>query len=295
MGANGYVWWYLDALSADGTRGLTVIAFIGSVFSPYYALARARGRGDPEHHVCFNVALYNPRRWAMTERGRGALVRDASHLAIGASGLDWDGTTLTVTIDETTFPVPRRVRGTVTVRPCGLNPQAFAIDAQGRHLWRPIAPRCDVEVALSSPDLAWTGTGYFDTNAGVEPLEDAFRDWTWSRFDMGEGARIFYDTTLRDGSHRSLSLSVVDGVATPAAPLAHAPMPPTFWRMPRSAPGTPQLLRTLEDAPFYSRSALRSRIDGQEALGVNESIALPRLTAPLVRAMLPFKMPRRPG
>ena len=44
---DGYVWWYVDALSDDGRHGLTLIAFIGSVFSPYYALARRRGAGDP--------------------------------------------------------------------------------------------------------------------------------------------------------------------------------------------------------------------------------------------------------
>ena len=38
----GYAWWYVDALSDDGQHGLTIIAFIGSVFSPYYAWARAR-------------------------------------------------------------------------------------------------------------------------------------------------------------------------------------------------------------------------------------------------------------
>src|SRR3954447_922122 len=46
----GYAWWYLDALSDDGRHGLTVIAFVGSVFSPYYALARRRGAGDPHDH-----------------------------------------------------------------------------------------------------------------------------------------------------------------------------------------------------------------------------------------------------
>jgi len=39
----GYAWWYVDALSADGRFGLSIIAFVGSVFSPYYALARRRG------------------------------------------------------------------------------------------------------------------------------------------------------------------------------------------------------------------------------------------------------------
>jgi hypothetical protein len=36
-GDGGYIWWYVDALSDDGVHGLTMIAFIGSVFSPYYA------------------------------------------------------------------------------------------------------------------------------------------------------------------------------------------------------------------------------------------------------------------
>ena len=36
----GYLWWYIDAISDDGQYGLTIIAFVGSVFSPYYALAR---------------------------------------------------------------------------------------------------------------------------------------------------------------------------------------------------------------------------------------------------------------
>ena len=40
---NGYAWWYVDALSDDGENGITIIAFIGSVFSPYYAFARRRG------------------------------------------------------------------------------------------------------------------------------------------------------------------------------------------------------------------------------------------------------------
>ncbi len=36
----GYAWWYVDGISADGEDAITVIAFVGSVFSPYYAAAR---------------------------------------------------------------------------------------------------------------------------------------------------------------------------------------------------------------------------------------------------------------
>ena len=51
----GYAWWYVDAFSDDGRFGLTIIAFVGSVFSPYYAW---RGRRDPLDHCAINVALY---------------------------------------------------------------------------------------------------------------------------------------------------------------------------------------------------------------------------------------------
>jgi carotenoid 1,2-hydratase len=44
----GYSWWYVDAISDDGQHGLTIIAFLGSVFSPYY---KRSGRGDPLNHA----------------------------------------------------------------------------------------------------------------------------------------------------------------------------------------------------------------------------------------------------
>ena len=37
--SNGYGWWYMDGLSDDGTKAVSVIAFIGSVFSPWYSLS----------------------------------------------------------------------------------------------------------------------------------------------------------------------------------------------------------------------------------------------------------------
>jgi hypothetical protein len=52
----GYAWWYVDALSDDGHHGLTIIAMIGSVFSPYYARQRRRGKADPLNHCGLNVA-----------------------------------------------------------------------------------------------------------------------------------------------------------------------------------------------------------------------------------------------
>jgi carotenoid 1,2-hydratase len=298
VGRGGYAWWYVDALSADGAHGLTIIAFIGSVFSPYYAVSRAWGAGDPSNHVAMNVALYGkPARWAMTERGAASLDRGADHIAIGASGMRWDGAKLVIDVNERTAPMPRRLRGTVTVTPRALTDQAFELDARGRHRWQPLAPLCDVAVAFDSPGMAWRGTGYFDTNDGDEPLEDAFRSWTWSRFDMADHARIVYDVVERDGLARGLSLRVgASGAIETAATLAATPLPKGLWGVERSAPAdagaTPELLGTFEDAPFYTRSKIRSRIDGVEATGVNESLTLARLRAPWVRTLLPFRMPR---
>jgi carotenoid 1,2-hydratase len=176
----GYVWWYLDAISDDGRHGLTLIAFIGSVFSPYYALS---GWADPLNHCAMNVALYGPNdnRWAMTERRRSALDRTRSHLSIGPSTLVWDGDALTATIDEVTAPLPSRLRGTIRLYPDAIFDTPFELDAAGRHVWRPIAPRARVEVSMTEPGLSWSGNGYFDTNAGSEPLQDAFSTWNWSR------------------------------------------------------------------------------------------------------------------
>ena len=79
----------------------------------------------------------------------------------------------------------------------------------------------------------------------------------------------------------------------------YQPLPKTGWRIPRAVPcepsGKPVLLRTLENAPFYARSAVRARIDGAEATGVHETLSLNRLVSPEVRFMVPFRMPRRAG
>jgi carotenoid 1,2-hydratase len=50
--------------------------------------------------------------------------------------------------------------------------------------------------------------------------------------------------------------------------------------------------RTLEDTPFYARSVLQTRLLGQDAIAVHESLSLDRFRNPIVQAMLPFRMPR---
>jgi carotenoid 1,2-hydratase len=301
----GYVWWYMDALSDCGRYGLTVIFFIGSVFSPYYALARRRGRGDPRAHCAVNVVLTGPGadRWCMTERGSSQLAASARRLHVGPSLLSWDGRAVTLEIEEMAVPLPRRVRGQVRLEPAGLTGFRPTLDAHGRHRWWPIAPVSRVTVAFDRPGLSWSGPGYFDSNDGDEPLEAGFRDWDWCRAPLpgpdGEEAAILYNVNRRDGSRDAIAVRIGrDGTATRFEPPPPAPLAPCrWWRMPRGTRcepgGEARVLETLVDAPFYARSVVGTRLLGRDVRAMHENVSLDRFALPAVQAMLPFRMPRR--
>ena len=240
-----------------------------------------------------NVALYGkPARWAMTERGRGALARDATTLAIGPSAMRWDGDAAHDRDRRDYGPLPKTLRGEVGRAPTRADQSRLRARCGGAHRWRPLAPLCDVEVRFEAPALAWRGTGYFDTERRRRAARSRLRSWTWTRFDAGECARIFYDVVQADGVKRGLALEVADGKITPTAEAVYQDVARTGWGIARAVPcelgGTPTLVRTLENAPFYARSAIRARIDGVERDGVHETLSLSRLVNPAVRFMVPF-------
>ncbi len=276
-----------------------MIAFVGSVFSPYYALARRRGAADPCHHLAINVALYGPRgAWAMTERGRSALSRDRDRFEVGPSRLAFGGDGLTLDLDEVAVPIPRRIRGRVRVHPEFLNGRSFVLDPSGRHLWRPIAPVARIEVEMDKPSLRWRGSAYIDHNRGSEPLEAGFSSWTWTRLSHAAGTDVGYATRPRGGPPEGFSVAFDrrGGLVVDEAPPA-VPLPPTLWRVGREAlsedAAATRLVRTLEDTPFYARSQVAARLFGRTAEGLHESLDLDRFSSPVVQAMLPFRMPRR--
>ena len=47
------------------------------------------------------------------------------------------------------------------------------------------------------------------------------------------------------------------------------------------------------DAPFYSRSAVKTQLDGVETVGVHEALDLKRFRSPLLKPMLAVRVPRR--
>jgi len=298
----GYLWWYVDAISDDGREALTLIVFVGSVFSPYYHRTRRSGLIDPEQHCAFNTILYGPgsrKRWSMTERSSRTLERTKNEYRLGPSQMHWNGTSLEVAVDELCVPFPRRMRGSIRVTPEALTEHSLHLDHAGRHRWHPIAPLARVEVDFPGLGTTWTGHGYLDSNDGSEPLAEGFTGWDWTRvrleggdcvvrYEAREPQRQPHRLALRfgpDGSLRSEEPSPAAGLATTA-----------IWRMPRLMPSAAdphRLVRTLEDTPFYARSVLEATIGSECGLGVHESLSMERFTQPWVQTLLPFRMPRR--
>jgi carotenoid 1,2-hydratase len=206
-----------------------------------------------------------------------------------------------VEIDERAAPLPYPVRGQVRLYPLAITERDFVLDGpagDGRHLWWPIAPRSRIEVEMHAPRLAWRGTGYFDMNAGSEPLERGFRSWDWSRADGDGASLILYDTRGSDGASRALALRADDqGRVEDFTPPPASPLPKTaIWRVQRATrsdvDGPARVSRTLEDTPFYARSMVNSRLRGRPVLGMHESLSLERFASPWVQVLLPFRMPR---
>ena len=301
--SDGYAWWYIDAISDDGAQALTLIAFIGSVFSPYYAWARRCGSAAATDHCAVNLALYHPpSRWCMTERGQRSLRASADVLAIGPSRLHRRGGKLIVDIDEITVPWPRRLRGRLSISLPDAAVDPVWIDMAQNHAWQPIAPQTRIKVEMQSPALTWHGNAYVDSNRGRVPLEQTFRRWQWSRCHLDACRTLIqYDLTEHDGIQRDSTFIMDDTTlleAAPGMPAQRQRLASTRWfRIPRQTrvdPGAPvNTLQTLEDTPFYARSRFRTTVLGHECECVHESLDLNRFDHPLTRCLLPFRMPRR--
>lgn len=232
----------------------------------------------------------------MTERGAGALRRDADHLAIGPSTLAWDGAGLTVRIQEVGMPLPRRVSGTLRLIPQAVESRTRHLDRAGRHRWQPIAPCARVEVRLTRPSLSWSGPAYFDTNDGDRPLEADFIRWHWARAPAPAGTAVVYDVERPDGAMALAMRYAAAGGVEDMPPPPRIALPATAWRLGRAIRADQAGLRaTLEDTPFYARSAIDAALFGARATAVHESLSMTRFTNPLVQAMLPFRMPRVGG
>ena len=247
-----------------------------------------------------NVVLYGKgARWTMTDRGRSALGQTEDVLTIGPSALYWDGGKLVIDINEISTPHCNRIKGKVTIRPTAITPVELPLTQDGSHVWRPFAPTSDISVELNRSGWTWDGHGYFDANFGTRALEDDFSYWTWARLPHGHGTACLYDADRRDGTTLAAGVKFdADG----SHELIDLPEKKRFkrslWalrRETRSDPGyQPKQVKHMLDAPFYNRCAIKTKIDGQETIGVHEALDLNRFRSPFLKPMLAVRVPRRP-
>jgi carotenoid 1,2-hydratase len=126
----------------------------------------------------------------------------------------------------------------------------------------------------------------------------------WMRAPLADGSTVVaYDVQQRGGrADRLLATRFWPDGRHAAVELPPAqPLQPTGWRIQRSvrhdatSGGLPQVLRTLEDTPFYARSVVRTQLCGQTVDAMHETLSATRFASPVVQALLPFRMPRRGG
>lgn len=261
--------------------------------------------------MAFNVALYGPdgNAWAMTERGKASLTRDEHLLKIGASSMEIRPGRLLIHFDEMALPwpgqrlFPRRITGDIEIIAACESDAAFALDPGQAHVWSPRLPQARAVVrSLAFPGGGWEGHAYHDVNFGSRPVEQDFLGWDWARGldqDSGETV-ILYDAALQDGGRRRLALRFGgDGAPAMFDMPAAKRLPKGFWGVGGAIAcderAVPEIDRRLEDSPFYSRSIVSTRVGGHPLAMMHETLDCRRLANPLVRMMLPFRMPRRTG
>ncbi|WP_085827650.1 carotenoid 1,2-hydratase [Roseovarius gaetbuli] len=284
-------------MSDDGKRAVSVIGFIGSVFSPWYAWS---GRRNPANHVCLNVATYGPGgRFTMTDRGTNALRQTPDSLVIGPSAMHWRDGVWVIDINEVSSPpLISRVQGQIRLTPSALTGVELALTPDGAHIWRPFGPTSTIEVDLDTPGWRWQGHGYFDANFGTRALEQDFERWTWGRYPLGGGSTCFYDATRLDGSTLAAAVYFdAQGHGEVIEPHPKARVARSLWGVARGtradAGYRPKQVKAMLDAPFYARSAVRTCLDGEETVGAHEALDLKRFRNPVLKPMLAIRVPRR--
>ncbi|MEM0977394.1 MAG: carotenoid 1,2-hydratase [Pseudomonadota bacterium] len=285
-------------MSDCGRYAISIITFIGSVFSPWY---RWSGRRDPANNCCINVALYGPgARWTMTDRGRNALRRSADKIEIGPSHARWEDGQLILSINEMSWPHLQTIEGEIIIHPTALTDVEIPLKEDGSHIWRPFAPTSRIEVKLNRKGWSWNGHGYFDANFGTAALEDDFDYWTWARMPHRGGTACFYDVLDREGRVTEAAIRFeADGTPSFFTPPPKQNMRRSLWLLKKEGRGDvgfrPRQNKHMLDAPFYCRAGIETKIDGDIVQGVHEALDLRRFASPLLKPMLAVKVPRRAG
>ena len=284
-------------VSDDRQHVLTVIAFLGSVFSPAYAAARGEGPttlADPLRFAALNVALHGPGGAIWVQNEGLAVQRDRDTLDLGGSIFRATTGGLRIDLDTRQTRFFGRAGARVTGR---IELEANIVGAAGLMLapgqpWYPVMPRGRATVHLETPGVTFSGAAYHDANVGAAPLSAAFQGWQWVRSQRGEGAQVLYRGRRADGTDFDVALAWdPDGRCRPREQ-DWTPWRRTGWGLRRDVPNgvitrngaTP---RTLLDAPFYARMLLNP-----EDAAIHETVDLRRFERAWVQHLLTYRTHR---
>ena len=321
---HGYQWWYIDAISEDQSYSLSMIIFVGHVFSPHYYKARQLENHNPqlrpESFCAFNISLHalnkpainqlgSPSLWVLNEYSADALSlspelinRDQHCFQINQSKWQQSNDEITITINEITKAFFQRMSNKIVGQVQLKLPRRFHhemnLDHDGKHKWMAVAPSAEVIVNLEQPNLSFRGQAYHDSNWGDEPLENAFKSWTWSRAELSEGTCVLYDIHEHEKNEnpRALFFSHQGTVEELNQNLVSSCLPSGFWGVQRpnraDQSGFAHLHKSLVDSPFYTRDLVNTELMGEKTLAMYESLDLHRFKQPWVRFLLPFRIRR---
>jgi carotenoid 1,2-hydratase len=116
---------------------------------------------------------------------------------------------------------------------------------------------------------------------------------------MADGSTaVIYDVRETDGSERVIAERFTPQGQSESFAVAprRSALPRTLWQINRAirsdAGADNRILETLEDAPFYARSLMQTRLLGETVTAMHETLQPQRLSWLPVQLMLPWRMPR---
>ena len=222
----------------------------------------------------------------MTERGRRALQARHGHTwTIGPSALAWDGTALTIGIDEITRAVPvaharhgaRHPGGAHRPAPSGWTRAAAIAGGRSR-------PARGSRSSSTSPACAGAATAISTATPATSRWKTAFTTGTGRAPAPRDGSRHALRRARRDGGHAvaGIGAAIRTGSVEQFEPPPRRHLPTTRWlargaRAPGRMRARPRRWpQTLEDAPFYARSVLATHLLGEPVTAdAREPVARP--------------------
>jgi carotenoid 1,2-hydratase len=233
----------------------------------------------------------------MTERTEHAIGLSPKEFNIGPSKMIWNGNSLDINFKEITIPHLNTLEGTISLIPENITDIEVLLKSDGTHIWRPFAPISRIKVDINQKGWNWHGNAYLDGNFGTRALEQDFSYWTWSRLPFRDHTVTFYDAELTNGGKTNIALKFgKNGSLNTINPPPLKNIKRTNWLLRREARAdedfVPYQKKPLLDSPFYSRSELVTKINGEKTVGIHEALDMKRFTNPFIQPLLCVKIPR---